>query len=652
MAATSADAGGDLIRGQAKGVSSPLYGVPAEGVDATAMKQRLATRFNGRFAQAPEKLMGQRERYAGTRSGGPQPKAYGGTPSSVHRFLNVRNGSHFYTMSEAEKVSIERTLPHYRYEGQGFFALTSEDAPLSPVFRFYSIYTGTHFYTIDPEERDFVRQYYWQYFTYEGVSWYATVFPGPGWVPMHRFFNNAAGTHFYTTSEAERLNVIATAPYMEYEGIGYYVRGDDTPPRLSPIAAADPGALRTCVQAANPAGSVLCGTDGTLPLAWQVEGRRELFSTSNPRFVRVPGHSLDDCATDRYTGLIWEVKTNGGMRDLVRRFTHLDRIDQPQVVVRTPGGASGALMNVPRNPSQAELDAASNSLGYVSYVNSQALCGFTDWRIPTSSELLNLMYLEQRSTSLPNAWGRFISSDTAVWDVDETDVDGRVLRRRVDGVISVGRDDGNPFVSHGPSSHGFRAVEENGTLSSAAMYHLALVRGAPRPGASRFTAISIGYGSDAAGNVLLDNWSGLQWRRCVEGQRWTGSTCTGSPTRQHLGGALAWASNLPGWRLAGAKELESLRAYLTDLTEVQGYSQVFPITGLNSLDLPFWSMSLFRDGTFVEDPVGSGRYSYRELVDAYMVQYGATAVGSMPRPVLQRVPATMLGYVRLVRVHP
>lgn len=651
-ASASSAAETDLTRGRAKGLDDPSYGKPLGGVDLAEMKQRLAKRFNGRFAGQPEALMGERQKYASAKAFQSVAKAYGGAPSSVHRFLNTLTGAHFYTMSAEEKASIERNLPQFRYEGQAFFALTSSDVPLSPVYRFYSVYTGTHFYTINPEERDYVLQYYWEYFSYEGVAWYATVFEGPGWVPMHRFYNLSAGTHFYTTSEDEKQRVMATLPFMEYEGIGYYVRADGTTVRQSPVAAGDPGAIRPCVQEENPTGYVLCGAEGALPLVWQVEGRREPFSTDNPRFVAVPGQSFDDCAVDRFTGLAWEMKTNGGPRDLVRRFTHLDRTDQPQVVVRTAGGASGAFMNVPRNPSQVELEAASNSLGYVSYVNSQALCGFTDWRIPTSSELLNLMYLEQRSTSLPSAWGRFISSDTAAWDFDETDEHGQPFRRRVDGLVSVGRDDGNPYVGQNPANHGFRAVEEGGQLSTAAKYHLVLVRGTPRAGPSRFSAMSIGYGSDAAGNVLLDNWSGLQWRRCVEGQTWTGSSCSGTPVKVHLGGALAWAANRPGWRLAGAKELESLQNHQSDLTQVRAYTQLFPVTGMGLLDLPFWSMTMFRSGAFVESPVGSGQYSYSEWVDAYVGQYGATEAGSMPKSFLQRVPATTLGYVRLVRVHP
>ena len=39
---------------------------------------------------------------------------------------------------------------------------------------------------------------------------------------MYRFFNNNAGGHFYTISEAERNGVIQNYDWFRYEGIGFY----------------------------------------------------------------------------------------------------------------------------------------------------------------------------------------------------------------------------------------------------------------------------------------------------------------------------------------------------------------------------------------------------------------------------------------------
>jgi hypothetical protein len=68
--------------------------------------------------------------------------------------------------------------------------------------------------------------------------------------------------------------------------------------------------------------------------------------------------------------------------------------------------------------------------------------------------------------------------------------------------------------------------------------------------ASTFTTWAV------VGDTIYDSSTGLSWERCVVGQTWTGSDCTGEPT------PLPWASALTGapvgWRLPNVKELESI----------------------------------------------------------------------------------------------
>ena len=80
-------------------------------------------------------------------------------------------------------------------------------------------------------------------------------------------------------------------------------------------------------------------------------------------------------------------------------------------------------------------------------------------------------------------------------------------------------------------------------------------------------SVAQAYGSEAGryvanGDVVFDTVTGLVWRRCSEGQVWTGSSCSGREILFSWQGALERAKSaaLGGtpWRLPNAKELSSI----------------------------------------------------------------------------------------------
>ena len=96
------------------------------------------------------------------------------------------------------------------------------------------------------------------------------------------------------------------------------------------------------------------------------------------------------CTRDNSTSLIWEVKTgDDGLRDKKKNYTNYDDPAMPQ---KQLSGNNFA------NPTSAEIDAASNSVGFAKAVNAIALCGFRDWRIPTKEEL---SYLKGKIVTYP-----------------------------------------------------------------------------------------------------------------------------------------------------------------------------------------------------------------------------------------------------------
>ena len=69
------------------------------------------------------------------------------------------------------------------------------------------------------------------------------------------------------------------------------------------------------------------------------------------------------------------------------------------------------------------------------------------------------------------------------------------------------------------------------------------------------------YTYSTAGDEVTDTKTGLAWRRCSEGQTWSGTTCTGTAATYTHEQALAHAkaqAGAAGWRLPNVKELASL----------------------------------------------------------------------------------------------
>jgi hypothetical protein len=94
-----------------------------------------------------------------------------GSNSTVFRFYNTLNGSHFFTISASERDWILANLPHYRLEGAAWFAGMAADAQSTPLYRFYNLDTATHFFTVSAEERDFIVATLKNY-RYEGVAYH------------------------------------------------------------------------------------------------------------------------------------------------------------------------------------------------------------------------------------------------------------------------------------------------------------------------------------------------------------------------------------------------------------------------------------------------------------------------------------------------
>jgi hypothetical protein len=209
------------------------------------------------------------------------------------------------------------------------------------------------------------------------------------------------------------------------------------------------------------------------------------------------------CVIDNVTGLVWEGKDASGTRAGSNSYTYYGD--------NRTGDASA----------------------YVNTVNAMNLCGFNDWRLPRVEELQGIIDHGVVSgprikvADFPN------TAERGYWSSD--DYLGDALSRWTVG-----------FAGFGDGSGGMGATVP-----------VRLVRGAPWTG-PRYLVTSVHYLTDGANNAVIDRKTGLTWRRCLEGQFWTGSACTGAATTFSHSNALIRGASIAGWRLPNIKELASL----------------------------------------------------------------------------------------------
>ena len=100
-------------------------------------------------------------------------------------------------------------------------------------------------------------------------------------------------------------------------------------------------------------------------------------------------YDLTDCVKDNSTGLIWEGKPTSGERSTDNTYTNYDNTPGRQ----TPDDT---------HPTDEQINASNNSIGYVNFVKASSLCGFTDWRLPTVDELQGISLGIKKAADAPS----------------------------------------------------------------------------------------------------------------------------------------------------------------------------------------------------------------------------------------------------------
>jgi len=161
---------------------------------------------------------------------------------AVYRFFNMRGGVHFYTANDQEFMNVYKNLSStFHYDGVAYtvpWGISSDPGLQNPntfpLYRFYNKTTGVHFFTMSEQEKANVIATRSDDYVYEGVAYWVSdriysngildLF-GLGGMPVHRFYMPARDAHFFTANSGEIFGLPKLSQEYQYEGVGFYING-------------------------------------------------------------------------------------------------------------------------------------------------------------------------------------------------------------------------------------------------------------------------------------------------------------------------------------------------------------------------------------------------------------------------------------------
>ncbi|MBK9340992.1 MAG: DUF1566 domain-containing protein [Rhodoferax sp.] len=116
-------------------------------------------------------------------------------------------------------------------------------------------------------------------------------------------------------------------------------------------------------------------------------------------------YDKSECVRDNTTGLIWQGQTPAGTG--LRANDEMGRTNYNGASVAQKWNGITLV-----NPTQADIDNATNATGFKNAINATNLCGFNDWRLPSKDELFGLVK-PALSPKIDTTWFVNFSTTTA-----------------------------------------------------------------------------------------------------------------------------------------------------------------------------------------------------------------------------------------------
>ena len=181
-------------------------------------------------------------------------------------------------------------------------------------------------------------------------------------------------TQTITANQTATFSVTATgtAPLIyQWKKGGTDISGATSSTYTTPAMSIAGSGMGYSVVVSNSAGTVTSSSATLTVNKSSTTGYSEVANPSGGNFATT------ECVKESSTGLIWEGKTASGIRAGTNTYTNYD--------ASYPGGT--------------DTTVSTNSIGYVNSVNAgSGLCGYTDWRMPSLTELTGILDTNQVSS--------------------------------------------------------------------------------------------------------------------------------------------------------------------------------------------------------------------------------------------------------------